>query len=99
MVQKPSYLRVSRNYPNTNRMSEVVDKHKVSILYTAPTAIRALMAKGNEAIEGTSRDSLRIMGSVGEPINPEAWEWYYKPLATKNHRLSTHGGKPKRVES
>ncbi|KOO06714.1 acetate--CoA ligase [Vibrio hepatarius] len=67
-------------YPTTARMSEVVDKHQVSILYTAPTAIRALMAKGNEAIEGTSRDSLRIMGSVGEPINPEAWEWYYKTI-------------------
>ncbi|MGL6232350.1 acetate--CoA ligase [Aeromonas rivipollensis] len=66
------------NYPATNRMSQVVDKHQVSILYTAPTAIRALMAKGKEAIEGTSRASLRIMGSVGEPINPEAWEWYYR---------------------
>ncbi|HBV76229.1 MULTISPECIES: acetate--CoA ligase [Vibrio] len=68
------------NYPNTSRMSEVVDKHNVTILYTAPTAIRALMAKGNEAIKGTSRSSLRIMGSVGEPINPEAWEWYYKTI-------------------
>ncbi|WP_461607150.1 acetate--CoA ligase [Aeromonas rivipollensis] len=68
------------NYPATNRMSQVVDKHKVSILYTAPTAIRALMAKGKEAIEGTSRASLRIMGSVGEPINPEAWEWYYRTI-------------------
>ncbi len=68
------------NYPKTNRMSEVVDKHNVNILYTAPTAIRALMAKGNEAVEGTKRSSLRIMGSVGEPINPEAWEWYYKTI-------------------
>ncbi|MBV7436434.1 acetate--CoA ligase [Aeromonas sp. sif2416] len=68
------------NYPATNRMSQVVDKHQVSILYTAPTAIRALMAKGKEAIEGTSRSSLRIMGSVGEPINPEAWEWYYRTI-------------------
>ncbi|MFH0255676.1 acetate--CoA ligase [Vibrio rumoiensis] len=68
------------NYPNTSRMSEVVDKHQVSILYTAPTAIRALMAKGDEAIKGTKRSSLRIMGSVGEPINPEAWEWYYKTI-------------------
>ncbi|MFD2175964.1 acetate--CoA ligase [Veronia pacifica] len=68
------------NYPTTARMSEVVDKHQVNILYTAPTAIRALMAKGNEAIEGTKRDSLRIMGSVGEPINPEAWEWYYNTI-------------------
>ncbi len=68
------------NYPNTSRMSEVVDKHSVSILYTAPTAIRALMAKGDEAIQGTSRASLRIMGSVGEPINPEAWEWYHRTI-------------------
>ncbi|MBP6071219.1 MAG: acetate--CoA ligase [Aeromonas sp.] len=68
------------NYPATNRMSQVVDKHQVSILYTAPTAIRALMAKGKEAVEGTSRTSLRIMGSVGEPINPEAWEWYYRTI-------------------
>lgn len=68
------------NYPNTSRMSEVVDKHQVNILYTAPTAIRALMAKGDEAIQGTSRASLRVMGSVGEPINPEAWEWYYKTI-------------------
>ncbi|GAB6263877.1 acetate--CoA ligase [Photobacterium sp. R1] len=68
------------NYPSTARMSEVVDKHQVNILYTAPTAIRALMAKGNEAIEGTNRSSLRIMGSVGEPINPEAWEWYHRTI-------------------
>ncbi|PMH46234.1 acetate--CoA ligase [Vibrio sp. 10N.286.49.B3] len=71
------------NYPSTSRMSEVVDKHQVNILYTAPTAIRALMAKGTEAIKGTSRDSLRIMGSVGEPINPEAWEWYYKTIGNE----------------
>lgn len=68
------------NYPSTSRMSEVVDKHNVNILYTAPTAIRALMAHGKEAVEGTSRSSLRVMGSVGEPINPEAWEWYYNTI-------------------
>lgn len=68
------------NYPTTNRMSQVIDKHQVNILYTAPTAIRALMAEGDKAIEGTSRSSLRIMGTVGEPINPEAWEWYYKTI-------------------
>lgn len=68
------------NYPSTSRMSEVVDKHNVNILYTAPTAIRALMAHGNDAVEGTSRISLRVMGSVGEPINPEAWEWYYNTI-------------------
>ncbi len=71
------------NYPHTSRMCEVVDKHQVNILYTAPTAIRALMAKGDEAIAGTTRDSLRIMGSVGEPINPEAWEWYYKTIGNE----------------
>ncbi|MBB1273388.1 MULTISPECIES: acetate--CoA ligase [Psychromonas] len=71
------------NYPTPARMSEVVDKHNVTILYTAPTAIRALMAKGDEAIQGTHRKSLRILGSVGEPINPEAWEWYYDKIGNK----------------
>ncbi|MFC3851841.1 acetate--CoA ligase [Salinispirillum marinum] len=65
------------NYPSAGRMGEVVDKHCVNILYTAPTAIRALMGKGEEAISSSTRDSLRILGSVGEPINPEAWDWYY----------------------
>lgn len=55
----------------------MVDKHNVSIFYTAPTAIRALMGQGNEHVTKTSRKSLRILGTVGEPINPEAWEWYY----------------------
>ncbi|QHM72736.1 acetate--CoA ligase [Mixta intestinalis] len=68
------------NWPLPSRMAEVVDKHKVTLLYTAPTAIRALMAEGDKAIAGTSRASLRILGSVGEPINPEAWEWYYKKI-------------------
>ncbi|WP_159208188.1 AMP-binding protein, partial [Klebsiella pneumoniae] len=60
-----------------------VDKHQVNILYTAPTAIRALMAEGDKAIEGTDRSSLRILGSVGEPINPEAWEWYWKKIGNE----------------
>ena len=68
------------NYPATNRISQIVDKHNVNILYTAPTAIRSLMAEGDAAIEGTHRNSLRILGSVGEPINPEAWEWYYRTI-------------------
>jgi acetyl-CoA synthetase len=72
------------NYPTTARMSEVVDKHNVTLLYTAPTAIRALMAKGDDAIKGTSRKSLRILGSVGEPINPEAWKWYYEKIGNKS---------------
>ena len=71
------------NYPTASRMSEVVDKHNVTLLYTAPTAIRALMAKGDEAIAGTKRSSLRILGSVGEPINPEAWQWYYDKIGDK----------------
>ncbi len=66
------------NYPAVNRMAQVVDKHQINTLYTAPTAIRALMAHGDKAIEGTKRSSLRLLGSVGEPINPEAWEWYFK---------------------
>lgn len=65
-------------YPTPARHWEVVDKHKVSIYYTAPTAIRALMGAGNDFVSGTSRQSLRILGTVGEPINPEAWDWYYK---------------------
>ena len=64
-------------YPDASRCWQVVDKHKVNIFYTAPTAIRALMAAGNAPVEKTSRSSLRIIGTVGEPINPEAWEWYY----------------------
>jgi acetyl-CoA synthetase len=72
------------NYPTTARMSEVVDKHNVTLLYTAPTAIRALMAKGDDAIKGTSRKSLRLLGSVGEPINPEAWKWYHEKIGNKS---------------
>ena len=66
------------NYPNDARFWEVIDKHKVNIFYTAPTAIRALMQKGEDIVKATSRASLRLLGSVGEPINPEAWEWYHR---------------------
>ena len=66
------------NYPDSSRFWNVVDKHKVSILYTAPTAIRALMREGDGPVKKTSRESLRILGSVGEPINPEAWKWYFE---------------------
>ena len=66
------------NYPTSSRFWEVCDKHHVNICYTAPTAIRALMREGEEPVKRTSRKSLRLLGSVGEPINPEAWEWYYK---------------------
>ena len=66
------------NYPSASRFWDVIDKHKVNIFYTAPTALRALMGAGNAHVTKTSRKSLRVLGSVGEPINPEAWEWYYK---------------------
>jgi acetyl-CoA synthetase len=66
------------NYPTSSRFWEVIDKHKVNIFYTAPTAIRALMREGEEPVKKTSRASLRLLGSVGEPINPEAWLWYYR---------------------
>ncbi len=66
------------NYPDHSRFWQVVDKHNVSIFYTAPTAIRALMREGDEPVRKTSRKSLRILGTVGEPINPQAWEWYHQ---------------------
>ncbi|HAD20857.1 MAG TPA: acetyl-coenzyme A synthetase, partial [Opitutae bacterium] len=65
-------------YPDAARFWQVVDKHKVTQFYTAPTAIRALMQQGDSFVEGTSRDSLRLLGTVGEPINPEAWRWYHR---------------------
>ncbi len=64
-------------YPDAGRFWQIVDKHKVNIFYTAPTALRALMAQGDSWVKRSSRSSLRILGTVGEPINPEAWEWYY----------------------
>ncbi|HEY1638314.1 MAG TPA: acetate--CoA ligase, partial [Rhizomicrobium sp.] len=66
------------NHPTTSRFWEVIDRHKVNIFYTAPTAIRALMREGEAPVKKTSRASLRLLGSVGEPINPEAWLWYYR---------------------
>jgi acetyl-CoA synthetase len=66
------------NYPDPSRLWRIVDKHQVNILYTAPTAIRALMGAGDDYVKRASRKSLRVLGSVGEPINPEAWEWYYR---------------------
>src|SRR6202040_1479320 len=65
------------SYPSVSRFWEVVDKHRVNIFYTAPTAIRALMCAGDAPVTVRSRTSLRLLGTVGEPINPEAWEWYY----------------------
>ncbi|MDO7930202.1 acetate--CoA ligase [Pseudomonas sp. KFB-139] len=72
------------NYPDITRLSKIVDKHKVNILYTAPTAIRAMMAEGTKSMEGADGSSLRLLGSVGEPINPEAWGWYYDTVGKKN---------------
>jgi acetyl-CoA synthetase len=66
------------NYPDASRFWQVCDKHKVNIFYTAPTAIRALMREGEEPVKSTDRSSLRLLGSVGEPINPEAWKWYHE---------------------
>jgi acetyl-CoA synthetase len=71
------------NYPDPSRFWQVVDKHKVSIFYTAPTAIRALMREGEDHVRKTSRKSLRLLGTVGEPINPEAWLWYYDHVGDK----------------
>ena len=71
-------LRWTYSYPDAGRCWEVVDKHQVNTFYTAPTAIRALMAVGDEPVTRSSRSSLRLLGTVGEPINPEAWEWYHR---------------------
>jgi len=68
------------NYPDFSRFWQVIDKHRVSLFYTAPTAIRALMREGEAPVKKTSRASLRLLGTVGEPINPEAWEWYYRVI-------------------
>jgi acetyl-CoA synthetase len=71
-------------YPTPARFWEVIDKHRVSIFYTAPTAIRALMGAGDEFVTRTARSSLKVLGSVGEPINPEAWEWYYRVVGNSH---------------
>ncbi|MCF7202828.1 acetate--CoA ligase [Pseudomonas oligotrophica] len=68
------------NHPDVTRVARIIDKHRVNILYTAPTAIRAMMAKGQAAVEGADGSSLRLLGTVGEPINPEAWHWYYETV-------------------
>ena len=71
-------------YPSASRFWNIVDKFNVSIFYTAPTAIRALMGLGDEFVTKSKRSSLRILGTVGEPINPEAWKWYYEVVGGKN---------------
>ncbi|MEE4201964.1 acetate--CoA ligase [Erythrobacter sp.] len=72
------------NYPDHGRLWDVVDKHKVNILYTAPTAIRALMREGDDHVTSRDRSSLRLLGSVGEPINPEAWRWYFEVVSDRS---------------
>lgn len=72
------------SYPHINRMSQIIDKHRVNILYTAPTTVRMLMAYGDEAIAHTSRETLRVLGSVGEPLNPKAWRWYYTTVGNSS---------------
>ena len=74
-------------YPDAGRFWQVIDKHKVNIFYTAPTALRALMGQGNEFVTRHSRETLRILGSVGEPINPEAWEWYFRVVGSGRCRI------------
>lgn len=74
-------------YPSVKRIGQVVDKYNVNILYTAPTAIRALMAHGTAPVDGASLASLRLLGSVGEPINPEAWHWYYQQVGKQNCQI------------
>ncbi|RJG10500.1 acetate--CoA ligase [Pseudomonas cavernicola] len=71
------------NYPDSSRFWQVIDKHQVNIFYTAPTALRALMREGEGPVQKTSRSSLRLLGSVGEPINPEAWEWYFNVVGER----------------
>ncbi len=71
------------NYPSASRFWQVIDKHQVNIFYTAPTALRALMGEGEAPVKATQRGSLRLLGSVGEPINPEAWEWYYNVVGER----------------
>jgi acetyl-CoA synthetase len=81
------------NFPDPSRFWQIVDKHQVNIFYGAPTALRALMREGDEWVKKTSRKSLRLLGSVGEPINPEAWEWYWRvvgdgPLPDRRHLVA-----------
>ena len=83
-------------YPNSSRFWNVIDKHGVSIFYTAPTALRALMREGDAPVQRTSRATLRILGSVGEPINPEAWLWYHRVVGDGRCPIVViRGGRPR----
>ena len=85
-------------YPDTSRWWQIVDKYKVNIFYTAPTAIRALMREGDKPVKKTSRKTLKLLGTVGEPINPEAWEGTIKLLVIADAQSLILGGKQKQVE-
>ncbi len=87
------------NYPDASRFWQICDQHRVSVFYTAPTAIRALMREGDAPVEATSRKTLRLLGTVGEPINPEAWEWYHRVVGGDRCPSSTPGGRPKPAAS
>ena len=87
------------NYPTPAASGRSCEKHKVNIFYTAPTAIRALMGQGDEWVEKHDLSSLRVLGTVGEPINPEAWMWYYEIIGKGAARSSTPGGRPRPAAS
>ena len=82
-------------YPDASRFWQVCEKHKVNQFYTAPTAIRALMGKGDDCVEKHDLQRLKLLGTVGEPINPEAWNWYQDVVGKGAARSSTPGGRPK----
>ncbi len=87
------------DYPDRDRLWEIVDRNAVDIFYTAPTAIRAFMKWGTEYPERHDLSSLRLLGTVGEPISPRPWRWYHEHIAAVSVRLSTPGGRPKRGPS
>jgi acetyl-CoA synthetase len=87
------------NHPDFSRFWQIVERYRVTIFYTAPTAIRAFIKAGDEFVDQHDLSSLRLLGSVGEPINPEAWMWYHRKSAAGAARLSIPGGKPKPARS
>ncbi len=87
------------SYPDASRFWQVVDKHQVNIFYTAPTALRALMREGDGPVQRTSRKSLQLLGSVGEPINPEAWEWYHRVVGEGRCPIVDTCGRPRPAAS
>ena len=87
------------NYPDFDRFWDMIERHKINIFYTAPTAIRAFIKWGEQYPLSTIFRSLRLLGTVGEPINPEAWMWYHEVIGKRRARSSTRGGRPKRARS